>query len=836
MTGAPVPRDLCLALMRAECEEEVISVLKAAGYWDNPAQWRYYGDNPLNWSQAGGQQSRTDFALTEKVVNAIDSVLTRCAIERGIKPDGPDAPSTIREAVAAFFEEVKPGTANARAGHVEEWTKSQRTEVAQNISVFTTEPQGWSSARRPTVSIADLGEGHVPAAFPTTFVSLGRSNKVRIGFVQGKFCQGGTGALRFCGEHSLQLVVSRRHPKLVGSAAGPDDYPSDPDTDGHWGFTVVRREKAGPGERMSSYTYLAPLGAAETPRRGKVLHFPSPTMPLFPKGVAPYQRETEWGTLIKLYEYKVPNSANIIRRDGLMQRLNLLLPDPALPVRMHECRERAAGSGSSEQTNTMAGLFARLHDQTNLEPLSPSSATITVNGRQLTMRIFAFKPGTSDTYRGGEGVVFTVNGQAHAYMKAAFFGRKNVGLQRLARDLLVYIDCSNLGPNELEDAFMSSRDRLVEDNTFAKEIEKRIEDELSDHHGLRELKRERLAADLKEKLADSKPLEDALKKVLRSSPTLALLFGTGVRLQNPLDAAPTGRSRTKFKGKRHPTFFRFANRGDGQSLDRDAHIGNRVRLRFETDAVDDYFMRAIEPGEFRFEWVRSDGHVAVENFSGPTLKDGGATVTFYLPDGATPGDSFAVELVVIDQVLGREWRNRANLLVKPGKPDAGTPPGKARPPGPPDKPGQNGQAGIALPRVVWLKKKEAKWSEHFAHDDDCLDAVDDADGASRDRDYTFYLNGDNRALRYELANNRKLGSAAKKQFEVAITLVGLAVLHDGTRTETVPETKEGESEETTADRVKRMSRAIAPVLLPMINSLSDIGQFEEDSDLLGQAA
>jgi hypothetical protein len=36
---------------------------------------------------------------------------------------------------------------------------------------------------------------------PETILSLARSNKMYIPFVQGQFNQGGTGALRFCGYH-----------------------------------------------------------------------------------------------------------------------------------------------------------------------------------------------------------------------------------------------------------------------------------------------------------------------------------------------------------------------------------------------------------------------------------------------------------------------------------------------------------------------------------------------------------------------------------------------------------------------------------------------------------
>ena len=110
----------------------------------------------------------------------------------------------------------------------------------------------------------------------------------------------------------------------------------------------------------------------------------------------------------------------------------------------------------------MAGLFARLQKTDNLEDAPPISMPITIRGRQIIARVFAFKPKRAETYRSNEGVIFTVNGQAHADIKASIFARKRVGLQRLAKDLLVVVDCSSLDANERDDLFMSSRDRVAE--------------------------------------------------------------------------------------------------------------------------------------------------------------------------------------------------------------------------------------------------------------------------------------------------------------------------------------------------------------------------------------
>jgi hypothetical protein len=91
MTNGQI-RDLCLALLHAETESEVVEVLKKAGYWDSPAAWRYYGDVENNWGQSGNQQSLAEAALAEKLVNSVDARLINECLVRGIDPKSDKAP------------------------------------------------------------------------------------------------------------------------------------------------------------------------------------------------------------------------------------------------------------------------------------------------------------------------------------------------------------------------------------------------------------------------------------------------------------------------------------------------------------------------------------------------------------------------------------------------------------------------------------------------------------------------------------------------------------------------------------------------------------------------
>src|SRR3990172_11461904 len=95
--------DLCLRLLSAETEGEVINILDAQGFWNNRGVWKPYGDIANNRSIVGNQQSSPVAALVEKLVNSIDAVLTAECWRRGIDPTSPSAPQTMRAAMEKFL-------------------------------------------------------------------------------------------------------------------------------------------------------------------------------------------------------------------------------------------------------------------------------------------------------------------------------------------------------------------------------------------------------------------------------------------------------------------------------------------------------------------------------------------------------------------------------------------------------------------------------------------------------------------------------------------------------------------------------------------------------------
>jgi hypothetical protein len=194
-------KNLCLNLAYAESEEEVIALLKKARYWDNPSAWQYYGGTENNFSTIGNQQSRPESALVEKIINSVDALLMAECLKRGNDPTAPESPQSIYEALEDYF-----GIAEGKLTNI---NPTQRTKLAENIYLVST-----GSKNSPCYSIIDRGEGQTPNRMPDTLLSLAKSNKLRIPFVQGKFNMGGTGVFQFCGLHNIQLIISRRHPEI----------------------------------------------------------------------------------------------------------------------------------------------------------------------------------------------------------------------------------------------------------------------------------------------------------------------------------------------------------------------------------------------------------------------------------------------------------------------------------------------------------------------------------------------------------------------------------------------------------------------------------------------
>jgi hypothetical protein len=767
------PKELCIALAYAEREEEVIEFLKKAGYWDNPQAWRYYGDNENNFSIIGNQQSKPDAALVEKIINSVDAVLMRECLRRDIIPESKQAPQNMKEALEKFF--------NIPDGKLSNITPTQRTSLAQNILVVVT-----GQKTKPSYSIIDKGEGQTPAKIPFTFLSLAKSNKLRIPFVQGKFNMGGTGALQFCGTHNLQLIISKRDPKIAEK-----ERRNDPSVD-CWGFTIVRRESPPMGMRNSVFKYLAP--------KGEVLKFKSEKLPLLPEEYPiPYGKSLEWGSFIKLYEYQLTGLKTAIYFD-FYYHFCVLLPNIALPILLYERRK---GYTAQSYHITLSGLSVRLDEdkKENLEEGFPSSANVKINGQEMKILNYPFKKGKLKHYAREEGVIFTVDGQSHGFLDRAFFSRKSVGMDYLSDSILVIADCSNFDGRTREDLFMNSRDRL-RSGELKSEIEKELEYLLKTHQGLRELRERRRREELEGKISDDKPLVKVIEEAIKKSPTLSKLFIEGIKITNPFKVK-TASIQEKFVGKKFPTYFIL--KGDfTKETPKLCNINQRFRVQFETDAENEYFVRTVDPGRFRLLCEGKEVERRVLN-----LWNGIANLTVTLPDDVRVGDVLHFILEVTDVSRVEPFINEFYIFVdKPIEKKKGEGGKRKPPPSKEEGEGRETPALLSLPNIREVRKDE--WEKYEFDKESALKVRDSGDGG-----YDFYINMDNVYLLTEIKGKTKVDPKLLEiQYKYGMVLIGISLLHSYN--------KKNSDDKATYKMIFEITKAISPVLLPMISSLSEI--------------
>lgn len=773
-------KELCLSLLYAESEREVIKILVQAGYWNGPSAWHNFDDNESNWSQIGNQQGHPVAALVEKLVNSIDAVLMRECQLRGIPLEGAESPTpqSINEALESFF--------GIRHGNLVNIGSSRRSELAREIGFIATGPMG-QSKRNPNYTVFDRGEGQTPRDMPDTLLSLSKSNKLRIPFVQGKFNMGGTGVLRHGGRHRLQLVISRRCPDIAD--------PNDP-TATSWGFTLVRRQDTtGSDARSSVFTYLAPFGHILV-FKCDALRLPSS------ERYASRAPSIEWGTAIKLYEYKLKGLTTSVKFDPYYA-ISLKLPKPGLPVRFYEFRNYRQESPEE----TMAGLLVRLDDdrRRNIEEGFPNSYPIRVMGEPVKVDIYAFKrESADDRFRKSEGIIFTINGQSHGALSKRFFSRKKVKMDYLKDSILVIADASELSTFAREDLFMNSRDRLSE-GELRDSIESELERIVRDDTLLRQLRERRRREELAHRISDNKPLHDVLEKIIHKSRALAAIFVSGKDLGNPFKSVPAAVSREPYVGKYFPTYFRLFKKHVGRN---ERPINRkRIQFQFDTDAANGYLTREADPCKFE---LLCNGQ-EVRDFV-PNLLDGTVTLNISLPDNASVGDTLQFVVNVTDDTQIAPFENEFEVIItdevsksrgKRGerKPKVDDPDGdRTRP----------DRLDLPDPREVFQRD----WDLHGFKRETALAVKESEEG------YDYYINMDNIYLNTEIKslNSGEDPKLMQSKFKYAMVLIGMMILKD-----TVHDLGDDAGENMTpTETVEKFTSMIAPVILPMIQTLGDL--------------
>lgn len=771
--------EFAIALAGCETESAVISLLKRVNLWDNEKNWRPFGDNENNFSVIGNQQSSADTALVEKIINSIDAVLLKECLIRNIDPEGPSAPKTIKDAVHDFFQ--------VPDGSLTKLSPPERNTLSKNIILAS------SGAKKGEVNytLVDRGEGQTPKRMIETILSISRNNKLRIPFVQGKFNMGGTGALTFSGHNGFNVIISKRCPQI------PND--SNDITYNKWSVTVVRKEAPREGRKSSMYTYL-------TREDGDLFQFSAGSLPIIPTSSGGKKDNMLFGTFIKMFNYTIPSCKSMSTTD-LYYRLNTLIPNLALPVRIVESRDY---SGHTLE-NTLSGLNVRLEEDKseNIEPSFPIGTEFTVDGQLFKCTIYLFKKKntkeTSRTYRNKEGILYTVNGQTHATEGEGFFAQQKVGLSYLQESLLVIVDCSNVDVAHSEELFMTSRDRMRK-NAFTGRIKEQIVEILKSNPGIREAANKRKEEMTRNKLSNNQPFVDALQDALKSSPVLSKLLIEGSEIQAPYNTSDHGGTTSEFIGKQHPTFFTLLKGKKNKPVHKSVPINQRsFQIQFTTDAVNDYFSREIDPGELTVRRMEDGSIVHPKSVN---IFNGIATVSFFLPRNYPIGASEKLRVEVQDPFEIEPYVNEFEYSVEKERQTSPTgTTGKRR--SAPDKGnGSEPSRGLAIPDLIEVSSKE--WDDFGMDSTSSVMIREDAEGKVQ-----MFINIDNKYLQTELKSIKRDPSKTellKAKYRCGMGLITMAVQSYYINDEEVDVPKE----------VSTTTKLMAPFLIPLLNTVENL--------------
>ena len=792
-------KELCLKIIKSENASDVEKILESEGLWKDKSAWRYYGDKSNNIGVINNQAPDSTKALVEKIANSFDARLILEARKRGIDPKGKNTPKNIKEAMQKFFydDEKFPNFMS----------------LENETAIFAT-----NTREKPCISLIDKGEGQIPSMVPDTFLSLNKENKEGISFTQGRYNQGGAGALNYC-EKGISVILTRRCPEINEDKSGEND---------NWSLTVTRQVSA--KERKlpePCYMYLAPIKLVN--KKNGILSFKSEKLKLLPKGMEPYKKEMEYGSLLKHYGYKMKGAQSNIVFD-FMYHTEIMMPDAVMPVRLHECREnyKSEGKNFREQVTSLQGFIYRNSSGKALEEGFPLNEVIEFNGYSLDVKIYAYKFDPKQNFakrrkRRNEGIVFCLGGQHYGEYQSDFFRRNKVGLDYLKDDLIIIINCTGID-GDLKNRLFKTDKATIIDSPESRDLSDQIEDLLANNEELLELKNLRRKQKVEEKLKDEKPFEELLDKVLKKNPALAALFDIGPRLSNPWAKQKSGSEKENKEKKLNyfPTFFRFQKKlEENEIYHRDGNINKRLRFDFETDAVNDYFIRDHEKGQYSLDIninKNNKEHINIpkeKQIFHQFLKDGKWLLSLKVPEEASVGDK--LELVfnikddhnqgwslksvvkIINSTEKKKNKNKKKNKKSQNKGDIHNP------------------TGFSFPNVQWINKD--RWLEHDFNE---LSALRIIRGETKElngkqiESWDFFLNRNNKYLENELKTNRKglHEEIILNRYRLAIVFLSLSLIDHLKK----------DKESIVEDDIARLTAGISPVILDVVDSVGELSE------------
>jgi hypothetical protein len=562
-------KEIFWKLFNANTEQEVDIILNNNSIFNEPANWKPYGNNKGNFGTFESQQNHPVPALIEKITNSIDAILIKECKLKGIDPKSKDAPISMTKAVELFY--------NVKDGEIGELSGQQRRELAENIQILAV-----GDKSQPSIIIYDCGEGQTPENFEHTFLSLHRNNKTNIHFVQGKYNMGSTGAVVFCGDNKYQLVGSKRCKELENN-------------DSDFGFTLVRRHPLTKDEeyeygKATWYEYFCP--------KGEIACFSIDELDF---GL--YNRKFKYGTIIKLYSYQLPRGSRSDVTLDLWRDLNQYMFHLPLPISVYEKRDYAGKTPNKPVLGNRTRITIDSRDKihTIISFNIPKESGL----GEIPIEVIVFNTDVDhNEYIKNKSLIFTQNGQIHGFEGQSFISQE-LGFSLLKKHLLIHVDCTEIPTSIRQDLFMSNRTHLKQGPKTEK-LRDVIIDVLKKSSELKRINSERRNSLMHDSESDKGLIENLLSKLpvdkdvlnlLRKDGTLNFLKKQGDKFSNAGD-----KKQEQKKLNRFPSIFNLnlKENNDGKCY-RIIPLNQQGKIEIETDVENDYLFRPAEKGKFEIQ-------------------------------------------------------------------------------------------------------------------------------------------------------------------------------------------------------------------------------------------
>ncbi len=710
-------REVLFKLVKAKTETEVTGIVNTHPFF-NDCTWDYYGNLQNNAGIIKAQSPDPIGALVEKITNGIDALLVRKCLEMGVNPTSSDAPASQSQAIKTLFgENIADFKLNER---------EIREVAAKTVRIFAE-----GDGQKPTLTVLDYGEGQDPNDFRDTFLSIGRSNKTKIHFVQGVYNQGGSAALKFCG-NGYQLILSRRAPSLNGSKYND------------WGFTLVReRYEAGSTAEQYEFCLLSEDGRRVIP------HIPYEVLNVVPNG-----ETLESGTLIRLYSYILKNPNLFItgqRERELAREINKRYFSIPLPIELNELRTHLKGWSTHNEKTRIFGLWRLLNKQLSnnkkviRKKLALKSELGIFGARTIEIMILNDEGDVGESYKSqSEKLFLTVNGQAQ-HTETVNFLKTECLLPDLAPYMVVHVDLSNAG-YQANKVFHTDRTGVISLPEYS-EFRDRLVKSIKDDDNLIELDKEYKERKLKNVQPEDKDLSRYIERLVKSNTSLVPFFQLGLDMN--IDKVDKGKEH--FVPKRVPTFLEIVGPGI-----KTVPCNRYNWLRLKTDAANDYLTRNKDHGTFSWNPSKS---VQLNQYS---LRDGIIPIRMEPQSKAKVNDADELSFELTRPDLPA-LKASIKVMIGPPEEPRHNPTGEKRKPK---------TSALKLPNRQFLTKEN--WPARNWDESDIAEVTESHDGI------TVYINKEPEVLsefpiRNPRYNSGDMIEAVNKKFYATVYLYALAM-------------------------------------------------------------